>query len=53
MWWVDGGDHEPLVIIASTHSSDSGVSFQGDADQLLATLAIGEPGPHPVSDPGT
>jgi hypothetical protein len=53
VWWVDGGDHEPLVIIASTPSDDSGLSFQSDADQLLGTIQIGDPQPHPVPNPGT
>jgi hypothetical protein len=51
VWWVDGGDHEPLLIIAGTQSTD--LSFQETADQLLSTLTIGDPQPHPVADPGT
>lgn len=50
VWWVDGGDHEPLVIIASVPSGLQ--AFVDDADQLLDSLEIGDPGPHPVADPG-
>jgi basic membrane lipoprotein Med (substrate-binding protein (PBP1-ABC) superfamily)/DNA-binding SARP family transcriptional activator len=46
VWVVDGGGHQPLVIIAST--SDDDTDFQATADDLLATLIIGDPQPHPV-----
>jgi hypothetical protein len=51
VWWVDGGDHEPLVIIASVPSGIQ--NFVEDADRVLDSLVIGEPGPHPVPNPGT
>ncbi len=47
VWWVDGGDEPPLVIIASTRSGDR--SFEARADELLGSLVIGEPGPHPLA----
>jgi hypothetical protein len=46
IWWVDGGDQPPLAIIAGTSSDDR--SGQVQADALLDSLVIGEPGPHPV-----
>ena len=51
VWWVDGGDQPPLVIIAGIPSGSQ--NFVEDADQVLDSLVIGEPGPHPVADPGT
>jgi len=48
VWWVDGGNEPPVVIIAATRSDDR--SFQAQADELLSTLIIGEPEPHPVGD---
>lgn len=48
VWWIDGGDEPPFVIIASTPSNDR--SFQPRADELLASLKIGEPKPHPAAD---
>ncbi len=47
IWVVDGGDHPPLVVIASTRSD--GRSFQTEADGTLDRLVIGEPQPHPAS----
>ena len=49
VWWVDGGDEPPLVIIASTPSDDRG--HQVDADRLLDNLVIGDPAPHPAGEP--
>ena len=49
--WVDGGDQSPLVIIAGAPSGIEG--FRDTADQLLDSLVIGEPGPHPDPDPAT
>lgn len=46
IWVVDGGVHEPLVIITGTPVDNPG--FQPTADILLATLLIGEPLPHPI-----
>jgi hypothetical protein len=48
VWWVDGGDEPPFVIIASALPAD--INFQDRADELLATLEIGEPLPHPAAD---
>jgi hypothetical protein len=46
IWVVNGGDHQPLVILAGTAFNDTG--FQPTADDFLATLIIGDPRPHPV-----
>ena len=46
VWVVDGGDHQPLAIIAATPVDDR--SFQATADDVLATLRIGDSEPHPV-----
>jgi basic membrane lipoprotein Med (substrate-binding protein (PBP1-ABC) superfamily)/DNA-binding SARP family transcriptional activator len=46
VWVVDGGEHPPLVVIASTPSDDR--SFQAEADDFLSRITIGEPGPHPL-----
>jgi hypothetical protein len=48
VWWVDGGDQPPVVIIASTPSGDR--SFEARADELLGSLVIGKPGPHPLGE---
>jgi hypothetical protein len=48
VWWVDGGDQPPFVIIASALSDDR--TAQDRADELLASLEIGEPQPHPAVD---
>ncbi len=47
VWWIDQGDEQPLVIIAATRSGDTG--FETRADELLDSLIIGDPQPHPVS----
>ncbi len=49
VWWIDGGGEGPLVIMAGTPRNDR--SFQAKADELLDTVVIGEPQPHPA--PGT
>ncbi len=46
VWVVDGGDHQPLVIIAATPVDNR--SFQATADDVLDTLRIGDSEPHPV-----
>jgi hypothetical protein len=46
IWWVDGGDEPPVLIIAATASADR--SFQVQADELLDALVIGDPQPHPA-----
>ena len=51
VWWVDGGDQPPLVILAGVPSGIE--SFREDADRLIDSITIGEPGPHPVPNPGT
>ncbi len=48
VWWVDGGDEAPFVIIASALADD--LEFQNRTDELLASLEIGEPLPHPAVD---
>jgi basic membrane lipoprotein Med (substrate-binding protein (PBP1-ABC) superfamily)/DNA-binding SARP family transcriptional activator len=46
VWWIDGGDHPPLVIIAADLTADQG--FGEAVDELLEGLVVGEFGPHPV-----
>ncbi|MFT7475800.1 MAG: basic membrane lipoprotein Med (substrate-binding protein (PBP1-ABC) superfamily) [Verrucomicrobiales bacterium] len=48
VWVVDGGEHPPLVVIASTPTDDR--SFQSEADDFLSRITIGDPGPHPLDD---
>lgn len=48
VWWVDGGDEAPFVIITSALADD--LDFQDRTDELLASLEIGEPLPHPAVD---
>ncbi len=48
IWWVDGGDEPPLVILATTRTADA--DFQMVADEVLPNVVIGEPGPHPSLD---
>jgi hypothetical protein len=46
VYWVDGGDHEPFAVwIGSGRDSD----WFTTAEALLDTVALGEPGPHPVN----
>ncbi len=51
VWWIDGGDDGPLVILAGTPRNDR--SFQAKADELLATVVIGDPQPHPAPRTGS
>ncbi len=46
VWWVDQGDEPPLVIIVTTPSGRP--DFENRAAELLDTLVIGEPAPHPI-----
>ena len=46
VWWIDGGDHPPLVIIAANLAGNQ--DFGAPVDALLEGLVIGEFGPHPV-----
>ncbi len=45
VWWIDGGDEPPLVLLANTRSDQT--DFEIEADQLIDGLVIGEVGPHP------
>lgn len=47
VWWVDGGDQPPFIVIARTLADD--LEFQTTAGALLATLMIGKPQPHPIA----
>jgi hypothetical protein len=46
VWWVDGGEYEPVAIVAG--SGPEGSDFFSRAEGLLSTIAFGTPGPHPV-----
>lgn len=46
VWWIDGGEHPPLVIIAANLAATP--DFDASVDALLEGLEIGEFGPHPV-----
>lgn len=48
VWWVDGGDEPPLVVVAATRSNDR--AYEPTADDVLDTLVIGDPLPHPDVD---
>lgn len=46
IWVVAGGEHEPLVIVVGT--TPDAPDMRPAADEVLATVVIGEPEPHPV-----
>ena len=46
MWWVDQDNEPPLVIVVTTPSTER--AFQSRAAELLDTLVIGDPEPHPI-----
>lgn len=48
VWWVDGGDHDPLVVLVGRDPEDT--EWLGTAEALLATVELGEPGPHPAGE---
>lgn len=48
VWWVDGGEHEPFVVIVRGQPGDT--DFREWADVLLDSLRIGEHLPHPAGD---
>jgi hypothetical protein len=48
VYWVVGGDLEPIAIWIGI--STGGDEFLASADELVASLVIGEPGPHPIPE---
>lgn len=46
IWWVDGGAHEPLVVMVGRDAGDT--EWLATAETLLDTVELGEPGPHPI-----
>jgi hypothetical protein len=48
VWWVDGGEYEPLAIVVGSGPEDS--DFFAKSEALLSTIAFDTPGPHPVPD---
>lgn len=46
VWVVDGGEYPPLVIIVVTPENDR--TFETVAAEVLETLVIGDPQPHPL-----
>lgn len=48
IWWVDGGGHEPLVVLVGRNADDA--EWLTTAEDLLDTVELGEPGPHPIGD---
>ena len=46
VWWVDQDNEPPLVIVVTTPSTER--AFQSRAAELLDTLVIGDPEPHPI-----
>lgn len=50
VYWVDGGDHEPLVVLVGRDAG--GEAWLETAEALLDTVELGEPGPHPIGEDG-
>jgi hypothetical protein len=46
VWVVDGGDHQPLVLVAG--GSPNAPDQRSAAEAVVASMVIGDPGPHPV-----
>lgn len=46
VYWIDGGEHEPFAVWIG---SGRDANWFTTAETLLDTVALGEPGPHPVN----
>jgi len=49
VWWVDGGTHGPLAVLVGRDVDDT--EWIRTAEATLDTVELGEPGPHPMSNP--
>ena len=46
VYWVDMGDQPPMAVFIGSPSNDD--DWEATAEELLATIEFGEPGPHPI-----